>query len=114
MKTRTGQLQFIRMNANAISYCAWQGFLDEGRGVVCVHGDEHSQATQRVLVYFISEREAVLMLKGWRKNHETRMVPDYDPKTEAVVLFLKSKGKRIDVDCYRVQPRPAPPMAQEP
>ena len=114
MKTRTEQLEFIRMNVNALSYCAWEGFLDKGRGVVCVHVDEHNKSTQRVLVYFLSEGEVVLMAKGWRKNHETRMVPDYDPKTEAVVLFVRSKGKRINVDCYRFQPRPAPPMAVEP
>ena len=114
MKTRTEQLEFIRMNVNALSYCAWQGFLNKGRGVICVPLDEHNEATQMVPFGFLSEGEVALMVKGWRNNRESRMVPDYDPNTEAIVLFVRSKGKRIDVDCYRFLPRPAPPMAQEP
>lgn len=114
MKTRNEQLEFIRMNVNALSYCAWQGYQAKGRGVVYVPVDEHNEATQMVPFYFLPEGEAALMVKGWRKSRESRMVPEYDPKTEAVVLFVRSKGERIDVDCYRFRPRPSPPMAEEP
>lgn len=114
MKTRTEQIEFIRLNFNAISYCAWQGFLDKGRGLVHVPVDEHNEVTQMVPFYFLPEGEADRIFKKWRQNRESRMVAEYDPKTEAVVLFVGSKGKRIDFDCYRFKSWPVPPMAEEP
>ena len=114
MKTRTEQIEFIRMNVNALSYCAWQGFLDKGRGLIYVPVDECNEVTQMVPFYFLPEGKAVRIVKEWRKNRESRMVAEYDPKTELVVRFVRSKGNRIDVDCYRFQTRPAPPMAMEP
>lgn len=115
MKTRTEQLEFIQLNVNALSYCAWQGFQTHGRGVVCVPVDEHNEATQMVPFDFLPEREAAKIVTDWHQNRESRLVAEYDPKTEVVVLFAHSgTGERFNVDCYRFQPRPAPPMAEEP
>ena len=114
MKTRTGQLEFIRMNLNALSYCAWQGFLGKGRGLVYVPVDECNEVTQMVPFYFLPEGEAARIIHKWPKHRESLMVAEYDPKTEVVVRFVRSKGERIDVDCYRLKLWPAPPMAEEP
>ena len=35
MKTREEHLNFITLNLNALSYCAWQGYRTKGRGAVC-------------------------------------------------------------------------------
>ena len=114
MKTRTEQLEFIRLNLTALSYCAWQGYQAKGRGVVYVFVDDHNEATQMVPFDFLPDGEAAKMIKDWHRNRESRLVAEYDPTTEAVVLFVRSKGERIDVDCYRFKPRPSPPMAEDP
>jgi len=117
MKTRTEQLDFIRLNLNALAYCAWQGYQAKGRGAVCVLVDEHNEATRMVPFDFLPDGEAAKMIPDWRKNRESKLVAEYDPEKEVVVMFghtVNRQTDRFDVDCYRFRPNPAPPMAEEP
>jgi hypothetical protein len=117
MRTRAEQLDFIRLNLNALAFCAWQGYQANGRGVVCVLVDEHNENTQLVPFDFLPDGEAAEMVKDWRQNRESQLVAEYDPTTEVVVMFGHTKEGREDyfnVDCYRFRSRPAPPMAEEP
>ncbi len=118
MKTRTEQLDFIKLNLNALAYCAWQGYQAKGRGVVCVLVDEHNEATRMVPFDFLPEGDAAKMVRDWRRNRESKLVAEYDPTTEVVVMFGRTASKgaedRFDVDCYRFKSHPAPPMAEEP
>ena len=43
MKTRDDQIEFIRLNGRRIAACAWQGYQDKGRGLVCVMVDLHNE-----------------------------------------------------------------------
>ena len=114
MRTRTEQLDFIRLNLNALAYCAWQGFQAKGRGLVCVLCDDHNEATRTVPFDFLPASEAEKLIPDWTEAKEARLVAEYDPKLEVVVLFVQSGKDRSDVDAYRFQPRPAPPEAEEP
>jgi len=115
MKTRPEQLDFIRLNLNALSYCAWQGYQAKGRGVVCVLVDDHNEATRMVPFDFLPDADAAKMVRDWRQNRESTLVAEYDPTTEVVVMFgHTAQGDRFDVDCYRFKSYPAPPMAEEP
>ena len=114
MRTRTEQLDFIRLNLNALAYCAWQGFQAKGRGLVCVLCDDHNEATRTVPFDFLPASEAEKLIPDWTEAKEARLVAEYDPTLEVVVLFVQSGKDRSDVDAYRFQPRPAPPEAEEP
>ena len=42
MTPRDEQIEFIRLNGRRLAACAWQGYQDKGRGLVCVMSDlEH-------------------------------------------------------------------------
>ena len=41
------------------------------------------------------------------------MVTIYEPEKEVVICFVRSKGGKTDVDCYKVITRPSPPQAAE-
>ena len=117
MKTRAEQLDFIKLNLNTLAYCAWHGYQAKGRGVVCVLVDEHNEATRMVPFDFLPEGDAAKMVKDWKQNRESKLVAEYDPTKEVVVMFGHSKAglaARFDVDCYRFRSHPAPPMAEEP
>ena len=118
MKTREEHLNFITLNLNALSYCAWQGYRTKGRGAVCVLVDEHNETTRMVPFDFLPDAEAAKMIPDWHQSRESKLVAEYDPTAEVVVLFGRTANRgvedRFDMDCYRFRPRPAPTMAVEP
>jgi hypothetical protein len=114
LKTRGSQIQFIRLNGVRIAACAWNGYREKGRGLVCVLSDLENEVLQQVPFDFMPERDASKVMKPWYGTKESRMVAGYDPEKEVVICFVRTAdGDRTDFDCYKILTNPAPPQAAE-
>ena len=114
MKTRDSQLKFIRMNGVRIAACAWNGYKAKGRGLVCVLSDLENELLKQVPFDFMPEVDASKLIKPWYGSKEARLVSGYDAQKEVIVCFIrKADGNRTDLDCYKIQTKPAPPDADE-
>ena len=114
MKTRDEQIEFIRLNGRRIAACAWQGYQDKGRGLVCVMSDLHHELLRQVPFDFLPEIETSKVIDPWYGTKESRMVSGYDPRTEVVIAFFRrAADDRTDIDSYKIKTRPAPPWAEE-
>ena len=114
MKTRDEQIEFIRLNGVRIASCAWNGFTAKGRGMVCVLSDLHNELLGQVPFDFMPAGDAAKLISEWESSREKQMVTIYEPEKEVVICFVRSaEGERTDVDCYKIQTRPAPPQAAE-
>ena len=102
------------MNGVRIAACAWGGYKTKGRGLVCVLSDLENEVLQTVPFDFMPEVDASKLIKPWYGSDEARLVSGYDPQKEVVVCFVRqATGDRTDLDCYKVQTKPAPPDADE-
>ena len=88
-------------NATPIALCAWAGYLDQGRGVVCIEVAENNKV-QHELPGFISEAKASSVIHQWHGSKEASMIAGYCPEYEVVVMFIRAKKNgRVDYDTYR-------------
>ena len=114
MKTRDEQIDFIRLNGVRIAACAWSGFQEKGRGMVCVLTDLHHEVLRQVPFDFLPESDAAKLFHSWQGSKEARMVASYDPATNVVICFVRKDGdEKTDIDAYNIQTRPPPPLAAE-
>jgi hypothetical protein len=113
MNTRDGQIEFIRLNGSRIAACAWEGYRDKGRGLVCVMSDLHHELLHQVPCQFLPEIETSKVIDPWYGTKESRMVASYDPRTEVVIAFFRKATDGTDIDSYKIKTRPTPPMADE-
>jgi hypothetical protein len=114
MKTHDEQIEFIRLNGRRIAACAWRGYQDKGRGLVCVTSDLHGALMPQISFDFLPEIETSKVIDPWYGTKESRMVSSYDPRTEVVIAFFhRAADERTDIDSYKIKTRPAPPMANE-
>ena len=112
MKTRDDHIEFLRLNGVSVASCAWNGFQQKGRGMVCVLADLENEVQRTVPFDFMPATDAAKLLKPWGGSRESKMVEVYDPEMEVVICFLrKGEGNRTDIDSYKIQTRPAPPAA---
>lgn len=79
------------MNINAISLCAWQGFLKKGRGVVFVLVDKYNQATEKVPFYFLPEAKK-LMVKDLHKHRASHLPASREDYVAAPTAVSKPKS----------------------
>ena len=114
MKTREQQIEFIRMNGVRVASCAWNGFQNKGRGMVCVLSDLENELQRTVPFDFMPATDAAKLFKPWEGSREKGMVEVYDPKNEVVICFVrKGDGDKTEIDCYTIKTRPTPPDAAE-
>ena len=113
MKTRDDHLAFIKLNHVAIAATAWEGFQEKGRGVVCVLCDEHDEMKKMVPFSFMPLLDVKKMIQPWKGTKEAKMIYACDPKTELVIVFVRSNGNRHQTSCYRITPPTPPPLAAE-
>ncbi len=113
MKTRDEEIDFIRLNGVRIASCAWNGFIAKGRGMVCVLSDLHNELLGHVPFDFMPAVDAAKFISEWDDSREKQMLTIYEPEKEVVICFVRSKGEKTDVDCYKVITRPPPPQAAE-
>ena len=114
MKTRDSQIDFIRINGPLISACAWRGYREKGRGMICVLSDLHNELLEQVPFDFMPESDASKLIKTWYGTKEARMVSSYEPETEVVICFVRQRDpETTDVDAYKIKTRPTPPVAAE-
>ena len=52
MKPRDEQIEFVRLNGRRVAACAWQGYQDKGRGLVCMMSDLHQELLHQVPLRF--------------------------------------------------------------
>ncbi len=83
---------FLRVNLEPIAAVAWNGYLNEGRGLVLFNparSQQNASATRKSLVY-IGERNPVFQAKfggKWIDTTTAQKVEQYDPN-EALVLAI--------------------------
>ena len=114
MKTRTEHGEFILHAITDLAACAWNGFLANGRGFVMVDCDQWDENLRMVPFQFLPIPVARKIVHGWSKCHEKRMVQQYDPEREIVVMFARTTGpQKYDLDTYRCICATPPPQAAE-
>ena len=72
MKTRDDQIEFIRLNGRRVAACAWHGYQDKGRGLVCVMSDLHNELLHQVPFDFLPEIETSKIIDPWYGTKESR------------------------------------------
>ena len=82
MKTRDGQIEFIRLNGVRIAACAWNGFRDKGRGMICVLSDLENESLRVCPFDFIPATDAAKLLKPWIGSREKGIRLDGSVSTE--------------------------------
>ena len=114
MKTRDSQIEFIRINGPRIAACAWNGYKEKGRGMICVLSDLENEMLGQVPFDFMPEIDASKLVERWYGSKEARMVSSYDQEKEVVVCFIRKGAEDgTQVDWYKIQTRPSPPAAAE-
>ena len=114
MKTRDEQIEFVRMNGVRVAACGWNGYQTKGRGMVCVLSELHNEVLRQVPFDFMPELDAAKLFKPWEGSREAGVVAGYDPEMEIVICFVrKGNVEQSEIDAYRIQTRPGPPMAAE-
>ena len=97
-----------------VASCAWNGFQNKGRGLVCVLSDLENELQRTVPFDFMPATDAANLFKPWAGSREKGMVEIYDPKSEVVICFVrKGEGDITDIDCYKIRTTPTPPDAAE-
>ena len=112
MNTRDSHLSFVKLNGVRLAACAWDGYEEKGRGMVCVLSDLENEVLKQVPFDFLPELDASRLFRPWYGSKEARLVSGYDPRKEVVVCFIQKTGEdKTDIDCYKVLTRPSPPEA---
>jgi hypothetical protein len=82
--------------------------------MVCVLPDLHNELLHQVPFDFMPGADAAKLIDSWEGSREKQMVAIYDPEKEVVICFIrKGEDEGTEVDCYKIQTRPAPPQAAE-
>jgi hypothetical protein len=95
------RIEFVQLNWDLICTLAWQGFLDQGRGLVIVQADRSTKGTmgitsrQRWLMgstpgFYIGEQNPLFKSEMgglWPDSITTSKVAQYDPQTKFLCLF---------------------------
>jgi hypothetical protein len=114
VKTRDDQIGFIRLNGVRLAACAWNGYKDRGRGIVCVLSELHNELLHQVPFDFMPESDASKFFKPWNGSKESKMLAAYDPEIEVVICFVRRGGDdRTEIDSYKVKTNPTPPAAAD-
>jgi hypothetical protein len=114
VKTRDDQIEFIRLNGVRLAACAWNGYQQKGRGMVCVLSELHNELLRQVPFDFMPEIDAPKLFKPWNGSKESKMLAVYDPEIEVVICFMrKGANDGTEIDSYKVITLPTPPIAAE-
>jgi hypothetical protein len=113
MKTRDDHIEFLKLNHLSVAATAWNGFQEKGRGVIVVLCDQHDEMMRTVPFDFMPEGDLAKMIKPWKGSKEGKMISDYDPEKEVVIMFARSQWERHDTSCYRFPTPTPPPVAAE-
>ena len=114
MKTRIEHGEFILHSMTDLAACAWNGSQASGRGFVIVDCDQWDENLRMVPFQFLPLPQARKIVRGWSQSHEKRMVLQYDPDREMVVMFSRTTGpNKYDLDTYRCICATTPPQAAD-
>jgi hypothetical protein len=103
LRTRDGQLGFIRANLRELSECASEGFERYGKGAILVDVESHDTGKAMVSYDFMPKHDLSNVITDLEGSHEGRLVRDYDPAGELVVVFAWWEGKtEMKLDSYRI------------
>ena len=94
MKTRDEQIEFIRLNGQRIAACAWQGYQDKGRGLVCLMSDHHHELLHQVPFQFLPEIETSKVIDPWYGTKKFSRVNFTVPSTTPFSLARRTWQKR--------------------
>ena len=88
------ELAFVDQHAVVLLGLAWRGFLAQGRGAVLVPSDAigpGATLAPRLVYAPLSETRQLADRDGTRAafEEENRQQTEYDPETDAVVVFLR-------------------------
>ena len=102
--------QLIANNIELISAKSWEGYQQEGRGILLIDSGTFDglDAAPNPLTY-ISDKQIQETVAGWPAERVTGLVKQYDPENEMIVV-VKWRG---EVGGYRLKPPIAPPVAYE-
>ena len=102
--------QLIANNIDLISAKCWEGYQQEGRGIVLIDGGLHQDLPPAgsPLVY-LSTEEAQKPEHGWPMGNLKELIDKYKPDSE-ILVGIKWRG---EVGLYRLKPPIAPPAAYE-
>ncbi len=92
---------WVRANRGIFYFLASLSFLESGRGAIVVDTTNELQDTGHPSAYFTQE-----MIEQDLDEHTQRMVHEYDPEKEFVVVLLKPEEK---TSTYRVRQQPKKP-----
>ena len=98
-RERQSDQRLIQANGEEYFVTATSGFKVYGRGAVWVD-------TTTEVVDGGHPVDYLPQSKMHEDDHVTRLVKDYDPTTEFVVLLVKSKGDIGRTSAYRIQAQP--------
>jgi hypothetical protein len=70
MNTRDEQIEFIRLNGRRIAACAWNGYQDNGRGLVGVMVDLHNELLHQVPFDFLPKIDTSKVIDPWYGTKE--------------------------------------------
>jgi hypothetical protein len=109
IKTRDEHADYIGRNKIAIATRAWEGHQAEGRGCIFVDCDLHDPDTGLLPFSFLPEGMARLLIEDWHTSAERRMMTNYHPERQFVILFVRSlPNGGCYTDCYQIIPSPTP------
>jgi hypothetical protein len=100
--------QLIANNIELISARCWQGYQDEGRGVILIDGSmlDGAEVPADPMTY-LSEKKVTETGEGWPSENVAYVVEKYVPESEVIVV-VKWRGH---VGVYRLKSPTPPPTA---
>jgi hypothetical protein len=110
MKTATSQIDYLQLNNITLASHAWHGYKASGRGYIHVTSDPQ-QDLKDALFMFLPEIEISKYADGKGKEAVSKMVSEYDPHTEIVIVIWE--GNTTKIRSYTIETTPAPPHAWE-
>jgi len=104
-KERLQDHAWIRENMEAFYIAASFGFFESGRGAVVIDTTVQFEDFGHPFAYFDQE----IVEEGLDEDTK-RMVTDYDPQKEMVIVLLKPKNR---TSTYRVRQQPGEPGTEK-
>lgn len=109
-ESRDSHLAFIMGNWSVLAAWSWRGYQEGGRG--CMVIDSKQASTEPTVTSRLGETPAVYLVADQVPEIEEvrRMIREYDPETEVVVVILRLDGGQseyrlrgpvLPVDAYR-------------
>ncbi|MDB6175249.1 MAG: hypothetical protein JWL59_4560 [Chthoniobacteraceae bacterium] len=98
------QVEFIRRNAPAVTACAREGYRTSGRGLVRVLCNQDNENAEQATYDFLPEIGVSKLLARWYGTKAARMVSGYNPRAEAIVIFVRKSetGETLfDTHCVK-------------